>query len=186
MPARTDAPVAWLPFSAMAVMATTGEGRDERAQPLATNLSWLLGQASHALLTEMTAGLESLGVSPRAYHVMSLALTGEFTQIELAQTVGLDKTTMGVLVDELEAAGLAERLPSSTDRRARVVSVTEAGMAKVAEAEDVFEAVQRDVLAALPARQRQPFIDALAHLVGARLSKPSACAKPPRRRAPKP
>jgi MarR family transcriptional regulator for hemolysin len=33
-----------------------------------------------------------------------------------------------VTVDELEKAGLAERRPSSRDRRARVISVTEAGV----------------------------------------------------------
>lgn len=158
----------------------------EPIAPLATNLCWLLGQAGHALVTELTASLESSGISPRGHHVLATALTGEHTQIELVQAIGLDKTTMGVVLDELEALGLAERHPSSTDRRARVVVVTEAGEALVREAEDIIDAVQRDVLAALPARQRQPFIDALAHLVGHRLAKPAACSKAPRRRAPRP
>ena len=57
-------------------------------------------------------------------------MTGEFTQTEIARMVGLDKTTMVVTVDELEAAGLAERRPSSTDRRARVIEVTKDGGCK--------------------------------------------------------
>jgi MarR family transcriptional regulator, transcriptional regulator for hemolysin len=93
-------------------------------QPLAANLGWLLSQASHVLKTELTAALEQLGVSPRAHHVLQTAMGDEYTQTELARIVGLDKTTMVDTLDELEAAGLAERRPSATDRRARVVAVT--------------------------------------------------------------
>ena len=62
-------------------------------------------------------------------------MRGEYTQTELARIVGLDKTTMVVTLDELEAAGLAERRPSATDRRARVVAVTKAGERKVRQAD---------------------------------------------------
>ena len=99
---------------------------------LAQNLCWLLSQASYALATELTAALEDLGISPRSHCVLSTAMTGELTQTELAQAVGLDKTTMVVTIDELETAGLAERRPSQTDRRARVIGVTKAGQRKVA------------------------------------------------------
>ena len=57
------------------------------------------------------------------------ALEGELTQIQLAERCALDKTTMVVTVDELEKAGLAERRPSPTDRRARIIAVTDAGKA---------------------------------------------------------
>src|SRR6266566_5382636 len=107
--------------------------------PLAANLAWLLSQASYALATQLTAALQDLGVSPRAHCVLSTALTGELTQTELANAVGLDKTTMVVTVDELEAAGLAERRPSKTDRRARVIGVTAAGARKVRAAEKVLD-----------------------------------------------
>jgi MarR family transcriptional regulator for hemolysin len=135
------------------------------APPLAANLGWLLSQASHALKTELTAALESLGVSPRGHQVLATAMGGEHTQTELARLVGLDKTTMVVTLDELEAGGLAERRPSATDRRARVVAVTEAGERKVRQAEEIAERIQADVLDALPARERQVLIDGLAQLV---------------------
>ena len=78
-------------------------------------------------MTEMTAALEDLGLPPRSHTVLVTAMTGAYTQTELARIIGLDKTTMVVTVDELEAAGLAERQPSKTDRRARVIAVTPAG-----------------------------------------------------------
>jgi MarR family transcriptional regulator for hemolysin len=91
-------------------------------------------------------------------------MQGEYTQTELAGIVGLDKTTMVVTLDELEAAGLAERRPSATDRRARVVVVTRAGAAKVRQAEAIAARIHADVLEALPAGERQALLDGLARL----------------------
>ena len=88
--------------------------------PLASDLCWLLARASHALTTELTSALESSGISPRAHSVLATAMTGEYTQTELARLVGLDKTTMVVTVDELEAAGLAERVKAAGTEEAQV------------------------------------------------------------------
>ena len=122
---------------------------------LSGNLGWLLSQAHYALASELVAAFEPLGVSSRGYKVLAAATDGERTQKELADLVGLDKTTMVVTVDELEAAGLAERRPSKTDRRARVITVTKAGERKVAEGRKVVDRVQADVLAALPGARAQ-------------------------------
>jgi DNA-binding MarR family transcriptional regulator len=152
-------------------------------QPLVSNLAWLLSQASFALSTELTAALEGLGVSPRGFHVLKTAIGRDMTQIELADAVGLDKTTMVVTLDELEALGLAKRRPSATDRRARVIEVTKAGERKLEQAGEIVERIQADVLDALPARERKAFVEGLARLVCDRLSKPVDCARPVRRRA---
>ena len=108
-------------------MSATLQAPPQEPAELAGNLGWLLAQASHALSTEMTAAFEAKGGTPRGFCVLSTALTGEFTQKELADRVGLDKTTMVVTMDALEADGLAERVPSPGDRRARVITVTPAG-----------------------------------------------------------
>ena len=71
-------------------------------------------------------------------------MSGELTQTELKQLTGLDKTTMVVLLDELEEDGLAERRPSAADRRARIIAVTKNGERRVAEAEKVLAGVQSD------------------------------------------
>src|SRR4051794_7004423 len=119
--------------------------------PLCDNLCWLLSRASYTLTTELTAAFEELGISPRGHGVLAAAATGEHTQTELARMVGLDKTTMVVTLDELEAAGLAERRPSPTDRRARVIAVTKAGARKLRRAEAICDAIRDDVLGVLPA-----------------------------------
>jgi DNA-binding MarR family transcriptional regulator len=133
----------------------------------------------------MVAALAPLKVSPRGFHVLAAALTGEHTQTELAQLVGLDKTTMVVTIDELEMAGLAKRLPSAKDRRARVIAVTTAGEQKVVEGNEIMARVQEEVLATLPAEDREGLLDALSRLVSDRLSAPVECRPPVRRREPR-
>jgi MarR family transcriptional regulator for hemolysin len=152
---------------------------------LATHLGWLLSQAHYALASELNAAFEPLGVSSRGYKVLKAAMTGDRTQSELAEIVGLDKTTMVVTIDELENAGLAERRPSSSDRRARVIAVTKAGERKIAEGNEIVERIQADVLASLPARERKALLEALGSLVRTRLSTSVECHPPLRRREPR-
>jgi MarR family transcriptional regulator, transcriptional regulator for hemolysin len=154
----------------------------EAQSPLTTDLCWLLSRASHNLTTELTAALEDLGVSPRAHAVLTTAMCGEHTQTEIARMVGLDKTTMVVTVDELEAAGLAERRPSGTDRRARVIVVTDAGKRSVKAADKVLGRVRDDVLSALESDEREVFLNALSRLACGRLGEPVQCAQTVRRR----
>ena len=89
---------------------------------------------------------------------------------------------MVVTIDELERAGLAERRPSPTDRRARIVAVTDAGREKVAQADEIVARIYADVLGSLPDGQRDAFMDGLSRLVGERLATPPACDRPVRRR----
>jgi MarR family transcriptional regulator for hemolysin len=152
------------------------------APTMCTDLCWLLGQVSHNLNTELTGALESVGISPRSYCVLTAALTGVHTQTELTRIVSLDKTTMVVTLDELEATGLAERRPAPGDRRARVIAVTAAGEEVVRRAEEIADQVREDVLAVLEEGDRQVFLDSLMQIATARLAEPAMCSAPPRRR----
>jgi MarR family transcriptional regulator, transcriptional regulator for hemolysin len=153
----------------------------EAPPALAADLCWLLSRTSYALTTEMTAALEDVGISPRSHAVLTTAMWGEHTQTEIARLVGLDKTTMVVTVDELEAAGLAERRPSSTDRRARVIAVTDAGRRSVKQADKVLDRVRDDVLSVLEPAEREVFLNSLGRLACGRLAEPVHCAQPVRR-----
>ena len=92
------------------------------------DLIFLLSQAAHSLADGDDRRPGDRRDRRRASHcVLIKALEGDCTQIQLAERCALDKTTMVVTVDELEKAGLAERRPSPTDRRARIIAVTDAG-----------------------------------------------------------
>jgi MarR family transcriptional regulator for hemolysin len=153
--------------------------------PGTADLLLLLHVASHTLETEMAVRLGELGITPRERCVLSKAVGHELTQSELAELCNLDKTTMVVTIDALERAGLAERQPSSTDRRARIIAVTPAGERMAAKAAKMVTKIYEDVLSGLAADQRKAFLQALTELAGGRLSTPMACDKPPRRRAAK-
>ena len=129
---------------------------------------------------EVAAGLEPLGVSNRGYHVLATARTGEFTQKELAERIGLDKTTMVVTVDALEKAGYAERRPSATDRRARIIAVTDSGARIAAEGQRIVDRVHAEALAALAGPLRESFIEAVTTLVDGPLAT-AVSAQPVRR-----
>lgn len=119
------------------------------------------------------------------HQVLIAADTGDHQQNELARTVGLDKTTMVVTVDELEAAGLARRVPSKSDRRARVIAVTAAGRRKLRAADTIIHDIHDDVLSVLPQDDRAVFMASLASLVGTRLADAVPTEQPVRRRAPR-
>jgi MarR family transcriptional regulator for hemolysin len=132
---------------------------------LADDLCWLLARASQLLTSEFGAALAaSDGISLRQHSVLATAMTGQHTQTDLARMVGMDKTTMMVTLDELERAGLAERHPVPSDRRARLVAVTADGERAVQAANEILGRVKAQVLALLPAEQRDGFLQALGCL----------------------
>lgn len=157
---------------------------DDHPECLLGNLGWLLAQAHYALATQLAAAFEPLGLTPRGHAVLAAALTAPRTQKQLADLVGLDKTTMVATLDELERAGLARRVPSAADRRAHVVEVTPEGRKKVAAATKVAKRVEAEVLSSLGESVGCDLVDALAQLVRGPLAEPAAC-KGVRRREPR-
>lgn len=145
------------------------------------DLSFLLNHSSHVLATRMSAAFAEIGLTPRAYCVLSHAMSGEYTQIELAGLSDLDKTTMVSTVDELERAGYAERRPSPSDRRARIVAVTPSGATAVAAGHRIADRVHGEVLDALPEDQRRAFVGALTALVSGLLAEPAESDRAVRR-----
>jgi 23S rRNA (guanine745-N1)-methyltransferase len=145
------------------------------------DLSFLLTHASHVLATRMTAAFAEIGITPREYCVLAHATGGQYTQVELAALADLDKTTMLNTMDYLEREGYAERRPSPSDRRARIITVTAAGADLVDAGHAIADRVHREVLDALPEEQRQVFTGALTGLVEGLLADPVPCERPVRR-----
>ncbi|WP_049561798.1 MarR family winged helix-turn-helix transcriptional regulator [Nonomuraea sp. SBT364] len=145
------------------------------------DLSFLLDHSSHVLRTKMAAALAEIGLTARMHCVLVHALEEERTQIQLAELGDMDKTTMVVTVDALEKAGLAERRPSSTDRRARIIAVTEKGAEVARRSRQIVDGVHRDALGALPEEEREVLLSAMRRLVEGHLSTPVEVAPGARR-----
>ncbi|GAA3968565.1 MarR family transcriptional regulator [Actinomadura viridis] len=156
-------------------MATIAPGRTE------PDISFLLDHTSRVLRTRMTAALAEIGLTPRMHCVLEHALEEERTQIQLAEIGDMDKTTMVVTVDALEQAGYAERRPSSRDRRARIIAVTDRGAEIARRSQEIVDRVHAEVLEALPEDERAVFTRALNRLAAGLLAEPVECPQPVRR-----
>jgi DNA-binding MarR family transcriptional regulator len=128
------------------------------------DITGLLNTAGHLLSNRLAVALADVDLTPRMQCVLVHALEEERTQIQLAALADLDKTTMVSTVDELEKRGLAERRPSGTDRRARVIAVTDRGRAAAAEGQRIVDQVHLDALGGLSREDRRAFLDALSKL----------------------
>jgi DNA-binding MarR family transcriptional regulator len=145
------------------------------------DLSFLLDHAGHVLRTKMAVALAEIGLTARMHCVLVHALEEERTQIQLAELGDMDKTTMVVTVDALEKTGLAERRPSGTDRRARIIAVTEKGAAVARRSQEIVDGVHRDALGALPGDEAEVLVRALNRLVTGHLATPAEVSQTVRR-----
>ena len=109
-------------------------------------LGYLLKHATLKLTALTDAALEPLGIDSKDFGALRvLAHREPASQLQVAQTLGIDRTTMVALLDVLERKGIVTRRPDPADRRRNVVALTDQGLqvydaAQVAhrEAEDVF------------------------------------------------
>ncbi|GIH25769.1 hypothetical protein Aph01nite_40790 [Acrocarpospora phusangensis] len=145
------------------------------------DLSFLLDHTSHVLRTRMAAALAEIGLTARMHCVLVHALEEERTQIQLAELGDMDKTTMVVTVDALEQAGLAERRPSSTDRRARVIVVTEKGAEVARRSQEIVDGVHRSALDALSGEDGEALIRIMTRLAEGQLATPAEAPQTARR-----
>ncbi|MGV9313828.1 MarR family winged helix-turn-helix transcriptional regulator [Streptomyces sp. NPDC003691] len=137
------------------------------------DLSYLLDHTSHVLRTRMAAALAEIGLTARMHCVLVHALEEERTQARLAELGDMDKTTMVVTVDALERAGLAERRPSATDRRARIIAVTEEGARLAERSRRIVDEVHRSTLASLSGGDGAALLAALKELAAGHLATPA-------------
>ncbi len=145
------------------------------------DVSFLLDHAGHVLRTRMSAALAEIGLTARMHCVLVHALEQERTQVQLAEIGDMDKTTMVATVDALERAGLAERRPSSRDRRARIIAVTEEGARAAERSQRIVDGVHEAALGALPEDEREVFVRAMNRLVTGHLATPAESPRPVRR-----
>jgi len=78
--------------------------------------------------------------------LFELSRTEEVTQVELARSLGIEAATLVRLLDGLEGAGLIERRPSTEDRRAKTLHLTDAARPLIVRMEEISGASRADIL----------------------------------------
>ncbi|MFF5212702.1 MarR family winged helix-turn-helix transcriptional regulator [Streptosporangium sp. NPDC000396] len=131
--------------------------------PTLTSLTtYLLSKAGKAARTRLAERLAGDGF--RLWHMAVLAALADFgphAQRDLASRLSIDPSDVVKIVDELGAAGYAERARDPVDRRRVLVTVTSAGRTALDELNAKASAVQEDILAPLDERERALLHDLL-------------------------
>lgn len=98
------------------------------AHPLESDFGWTLGVVSKAYRRLADDAINTLPGGPRGYHILAAVSDGQSpSQLALAQQLGVDKTVLVHLLDDLEGAKLVTRRPDPADRRARQIVITQKG-----------------------------------------------------------
>ncbi len=107
---------------------------------LANRLGYLLKHAQLRLAELGALALAPFGINGRECAVLIVIDDAPpLSQLELARQMGIDRTTMVALIDELEAKALVERHPDPRDRRKNVVALTDSGRATLREARSAHD-----------------------------------------------
>jgi len=119
----------------------------------AGQLFFRLWRVSHVRAADV---LGQVGLTPALFALLNVIAAREGAiQQELGSAMGIDRSTMVSLIDQLEGAGLAKRRPSATDRRAREVAITPKGRRLLARARQSVLDTEDEVLAGLTAEERR-------------------------------
>jgi DNA-binding MarR family transcriptional regulator len=111
------------------------------------NTAALLGQAWGVLGERILAGVQAAGHPIRMAHSMvfvHMELTG-IRLTELAARAAMTPQAMGELIDDLEHTGYVKRVPDPTDRRAKLIVMTEKGFDNLQAAFDTIAAIEDDL-----------------------------------------
>jgi MarR family transcriptional regulator, lower aerobic nicotinate degradation pathway regulator len=108
------------------------------------------------------------GLTPVQYAaIQTVANAPGIDQRTLAGTIGFDTSTIGGVIDRLEARGLVQRNASPSDRRVRLLSLTDAGLALLEATIPAMQRAQARMLEPLPKREQTEFMRMLRTLVTA-------------------
>ena len=121
-------------------------------------MGWGLAVVFRAYVKAADAIAEDIPGGHRGYQVLSAASRDDpGSQAAMAQRLGIDRTVMTYLLDDLEAARLVERQADPADRRSRRVVATDHGREVLADLDERFGRAEEHLLAGLGAGDQAHF-----------------------------
>jgi DNA-binding MarR family transcriptional regulator len=113
----------------------------------------------HRMFRAVNDAMSECGLSlARTKALKRLAEQGPTRQSTLAADFGLAPHSITDIVDALERQGLAERRPDATDRRAKLVAITDAGEACLEVASAARERLLKQIFGALTQEDRATWL----------------------------
>jgi DNA-binding MarR family transcriptional regulator len=129
---------------------------------LERNFGFILHDVARLLRTTYDRRVRDLDLTRSQWWVLThLFRKDGITQSELAETLELEKPSLGRLLDRLEGKGWIRREACSSDRRAKRVFLTEAADAPMQVMREIASGVREDALSGLSNDDRDHFVDTL-------------------------
>jgi DNA-binding MarR family transcriptional regulator len=105
-------------------------------------------------------------VTPVQYAAMTaIAVNPDIDATRLSELIAFDRSTLGNVIERLEAKGWIVRRPGNVDRRTKRLRLTETGAGLLAQVEPAVARAQERILAPLPPDDRQAFTRMLGRIV---------------------
>lgn len=111
--------------------------------------------------------LAPIGLNVRLCGVLNLLAEGPISQQALGEQLGIDRTTVVELIDELEQQGVVVRRRNPADRRSYALTLTPKGRMVQKRAARVFDAAADEFFDALEPAERQVLLGMLLRLISA-------------------
>jgi MarR family transcriptional regulator, lower aerobic nicotinate degradation pathway regulator len=135
-------------------------------------LSRLAGRSYRLVVDRLT----SAGVRRDHYAILAaLEEFGPVSQATLARRLGIDRSDVVAVLNDLERDGLALRAPDTHDRRRNAITITTAGSRTLRSLDDLVDEAQGALLEPLSATERRQFSDLLQRLVEHHLAPADNC-----------
>jgi DNA-binding MarR family transcriptional regulator len=129
------------------------------------DLTAMFAPLTRVLIAREEPVLRAHGISMWGYIVLTgLVEQPVRTQAALAQAINADKSRIIGVLDDLQHRGLIQRQPDEADRRVHLLSLTPAGDRLRRSVESAIREREEDVLATLPAANREVFLRSLQTL----------------------
>jgi len=143
------------------------------------DLGRALGSLLRRYLESARDVVDAVPGGPRGFQVLTIASEGECSnQATIAQRLGIDRTVMTYLVDDLERARLVTRRPDPADRRSRQVVLSAKGEQVLSSTSARIRDVERGVLGGLSDDEADLFRSLLARVTSDVPADHSACSGP--------
>jgi MarR family transcriptional regulator, transcriptional regulator for hemolysin len=141
-------------------------------EDLSRNFGFILNDVARLLRTTFDRRVKALGLTRSQWWVLNHLFRNDgATQSELAETLEVEKATLGRLLDRLEQKGWVRREGDANDRRAKRVFLTEEVEPALKAMRAAASEVRRDALTGLAADEQERFVDMLL-AIKANLSRP--------------
>ena len=132
---------------------------------LSDAIGYRLRRAQLAVFQDLIDSFAAYDIRPAQFSVLVLVERNPgLNQSEIASALGIKRTNFVALVDALEKRGLAQRLPTATDRRSNALHLTDAGQKLIATLRQIQSDHEARLIARIGEPGRRQLLDLLADL----------------------